>query len=1337
MRPMLLFLSAMLLSVSASAQDGVSLIIPRLDAAPEIDGQLGDAAWTKAAVLKGFTLPGKDAAALKNVEARIGFLGADLFVAVRCTEPDLDKVKARAKNRNDQIWTDDCVEVWIRPTSDALDTDQFLVNSIGTQGELRKRGGAEKEWHPAWTVKTAKEQGAWTVEMKISAADLGWKDFHRGDMIDLKIGREDYVSQPTTWAVWPPQAPYSGFDGLEHAYFESDNAVVNPAYEAPQGWETDPKLAGKVQSVAEGEARVLKLQSPGEYAALAQTLRLLPDTTYRLSTEVRASGSMLLRVRAPQADKKIDERMDLSVEKNDTYKPCYKRFTTGPSGQALLVLSFSEQSGTGEFTFRNLKVTRELTSKENGAAIPVKGGVAWAKKLAVTDCRDMRGFVGAPVDGSLKSGQWDGGYWEYNQPGCGAGVGYAYMNSDGLHITFDGEQSFNWCVVRGGIKAGLYHDVKQYDDPKSGTPVYEFPGLTQNSRAWIPTGVKAKSVSFFNVTDGVIGDCAFFNVKFEARKAGADDVTLALTKDSVNPEGALKAGLDGRFAGNDRTFFALKAGAAEESKVNLEGERFVHFLSEPFDQERALTSVTLESMLDGSEGPLALTVRVQDPLNPRHELCGADFDLDKGKGAISLSLEFVPQVVSKGTRLWISLATERPAMLKGAKLVLHTAPIEQVRDQARAYRLFLLKGFYSIMSEARPWNGWNRQEDVTNSLTKDSPYRQWLQEIVETLDQCRALDPEGKDQIVRQYYEWIYRQVLRKSGKLTPWQTKFDQIEGVPEWAALVHQAWMQTREIPKWWIEHRMVATGELGGEVNDDTDMFGNWEGFPMFERDGAGGMTLDCGERLAQCAEENNMTEGVNRFTMDALHAYEEGLNLESQMLWWFYGDPVYTERCMAAARSLEKITFHTPKGFRRFPSIGEIGVADLKQPRKPVSDGEFNHLMMHPALMYAWYNRSPRTMKMLREWADGWLDHYAQAPAGKYPKIIDSATEKVTQYEDSPFPGCWGGEGSAYVFMADLSGEEKYIKPYLDFMSAKESNQPGSCLYELYQLGFLKGKEDKFAAVLGNNWTTALYTKNDTGPFITAIKKDIEELQRWPYIYTAVECFTDRVFLYPLINPSIAYTGGYGTRNKINANPAVTWEGFGTDYAALVTRADAKTLRVLLCNISDKPIKGFARIWRVEHGEYDVALYPEGKEPEKRVTREITKGDSIEVDLPPKAVQVLELRQTKALEPIYDRADLALSHLELKIEGGKVKGKLHNIGLKDVEHAEIALVDPTGKVVARKDLGKLAAPEDFQPKVVDFELEGVPADAKGWAVVADPDNKLAEIFKGNNRLELGKK
>jgi hypothetical protein len=1321
-------------AVVAHAATENSVIIPRVENAPTIDGKLDDPCWAKAAVITSFGKPGNipDARAAKPIEARLCTDGAALFIGIKLNEPDFSKIHAQQTIRNENVWTDDCAEVWIRTTTNSMDIDQFLVNSIGTQGEQRQRSGVHQDWKPAWTVKTSKGADCWIVEMKIPAADLNLDGFHSGMLLGLRIGREDYASSPGDFATWPAGAPYSGFEGLGRAFIESSNCIASPALEVLKPWSIGPDDAKCFESAQDGDTKVIRIHSPNRYCAMSQELKLQPSSTYRLSADIKASGPMYVRVRAPQTDKRIDERIDLSADKSDTFAPYSKRFISGPDGKGLIVVGVTEASGTGDFSVRNLRVERDDEQLDTGKGIPVKAGAdpLVVTKLIVTDCRALKGFIGAPVDGTLKSGQWDGAYWEYNQPGCGAGVGYDYHNNDGLHITFADKDGFNFGVVRGGIKAKLYRDCAKYDSPDGGTKVAEFPGHTQNSRLWLPETVKTGKVSFFNVSDGVIGDCSFFRVSTGSESLKSMPLMFCVNGKPAEMDAVTKAQLAERFDASQRTAYAAVEGEEAPNPLELTAGKAIHFISIPLKEETPLAAIELDTTVDGAGTNIPFTIRIQDPLNPRLELHGADYELDKA-GDLKVVCHFPAQIVPKDTRLWVTVRFDRPVKLVAPSLVLHSISRERAFHQALEHRKFLLRNFYGVMSEARPWMAFNKQEDIDKMMASNSPSKPWVKEILDTLDQCRAIDKDGTDSVVRQYYEWIYHTILRKTGKLAEFPTKFDHIDGVPEWASLVHQAWMQVREVPKWWIENRMVENGELGGQVNDDTDMFGNYACFPLFERDGIGGLCLESGAKLAAYAEQNNLEQGLNKNTMDALHAYEEGVNHESYMLWWFYGDPVYFERCLNAARSVEQITMLTPQGHRHFKSIEEIGLADLHMQRKIALDGEFTHLFMHPVLEVAWYTHHPRVIKMLKEWADGWLNHYAHAAPGEYPKMIDPATDSVKQTDTYPFPGCWGGEGSTYTFLADITGDSKYVKPYVDFLALKKENNVGPHLPELISMGCFKNPAQEIPDAISRNWTAALYTSGDTAPFVAAIKKDIEELQRFPHMYTTVECFTDRVFLYALINPAIAYTGGFATRNKVNQTCAISWEGLGTDFAALVTHHDATSLKVLVCNITDKPIKGQARIWRLDHGDYEVTFSEEDK-PSSAQKMTLARGDTIPIDMPKKGVWTLNVVQTRALEPIFDRADLAVSPLDTSAANGKIIGKVHNIGLKDVDDVIVALLDATGKTVATKHLGKLAAPLDLVPKTVPFEFDQIPANPKGWSVVVDPDRKVPEIFKGNNRV-----
>jgi len=118
--------------------------------------------------------------------------------------------------------------------------------------------------------------------------------------------------------------------------------------------------------------------------------------------------------------------------------------------------------------------------------------------------------------------------------------------------------------------------------------------------------------------------------------------------------------------------------------------------------------------------------------------------------------------------------------------------------------------------------------------------------------------------------------------------------------------------------------------------------------------------------------------------------------------------------------------------------------------------------------------------------------------------------------------------------------------------------------------------------------------------------------------------------------------------------------------------------------------------------------------------------------PRAVTIIEIKQKRKLDPVETRADLALAARECKISGNRITGIAHNIGSKDVADVVIALVDARGRIIERKSLGSLTAPNDLAARRKPFEFT-LPANAdRGWSVVADPGNRIPEIFEGNNAV-----
>jgi hypothetical protein len=223
-------------------------------------------------------------------------------------------------------------------------------------------------------------------------------------------------------------------------------------------------------------------------------------------------------------------------------------------------------------------------------------------------------------------------------------------------------------------------------------------------------------------------------------------------------------------------------------------------------------------------------------------------------------------------------------------------------------------------------------------------------------------------------------------------------------------------------------------------------------------------------------------------------------------------------------------------------------------------------------------------------------------------------------------------------------------------------------------------------------------------------------------------------------SVAYLGGFTRRNKFNPMQAVSWEGFGTDYAALVLVNRADRLKIAVYSFADQPRTGRLRVWALAHGRYRLAIGTDADgdfavdqmDSQSEVT--LVRADAIPLKLPPKAVTIIELQQLEKAEPVYQRTDLALAAREIEIRDGQIHGVVHNVGATDVDDAVVAVVDAAGRVLQRRPLGALAAPLDLIPKRKSFTIPLPGSPQAGWRLVVDPDQKVFEIYEGNNVVSL---
>ena len=137
--------------------------------APKIDGLLDDAAWKQAREIAFRFTNGRAAAPDAPTTARLLCDGQKLFVAFACAEPDMPRLRAAGKQRDQQVQGGDAVGLLL----DVKHEESFktcLSIAVNPQGVLRDGRGYEG----AWTAGRLGTGAGGEVIPEGAAIDLGW-----------------------------------------------------------------------------------------------------------------------------------------------------------------------------------------------------------------------------------------------------------------------------------------------------------------------------------------------------------------------------------------------------------------------------------------------------------------------------------------------------------------------------------------------------------------------------------------------------------------------------------------------------------------------------------------------------------------------------------------------------------------------------------------------------------------------------------------------------------------------------------------------------------------------------------------------------------------------------------------------------------------------------------------------------------------------------------------------------------------------------------------------------------------------------------------------------------
>ena len=165
-------------------------VVPRLDARIELDGELNEPVWAKAAVLEPFYRNDGSGREQEHTVTRLWYDAQALYLAWTCTDAD---IQATFTNRDSKFWEEEVVEFFV--TAKGLTQyfeiqwnplggvfDAIITNQLDAQG-------ISKSFHGDWSYTAKGMQSAvkvkgtvsdssdkdelWQVEIRLPFADLG------------------------------------------------------------------------------------------------------------------------------------------------------------------------------------------------------------------------------------------------------------------------------------------------------------------------------------------------------------------------------------------------------------------------------------------------------------------------------------------------------------------------------------------------------------------------------------------------------------------------------------------------------------------------------------------------------------------------------------------------------------------------------------------------------------------------------------------------------------------------------------------------------------------------------------------------------------------------------------------------------------------------------------------------------------------------------------------------------------------------------------------------------------------------------------------------------------
>jgi len=291
---------------------------------------------------------------------------------------------------------------------------------------------------------------------------------------------------------------------------------------------------------------------------------------------------------------------------------------------------------------------------------------------------------------------------------------------------------------------------------------------------------------------------------------------------------------------DQRTQFAIHALTARDERqiasASAEPKGEQHFfdigafsrlsiLSEPYQQEKGVTALTLSLPIKTVKEEEALYIRVRDPAVPSrlwNQFAVKLKGFDTGYKRLLLTIDFQDLVLTGGDRLWVDLGSCDKTEIKigdeedPAELFVDAANSELTVDAYVEKELISAKAQYAKQYEFMPWQFTGRKVSLEEPYCYGGSF--------DMLMPALAVSRVQPDNFLAKYLIKMSGPDFKDGKRIEPEKTELISLTdpyGAPDWAVYMRDFNKKRWAMVDWWVKQQN-PDGQIGGGWNDDT-LFG----------------------------------------------------------------------------------------------------------------------------------------------------------------------------------------------------------------------------------------------------------------------------------------------------------------------------------------------------------------------------------------------------------------------------------------------------------------------------------------------------------------------------------